>query len=191
MIDADKDAILAGGNGTELHNRVAQASQVFEEYGDEIRAVISFNIQDETKVDDIFQEFFISLVRNPVPHDLKDLRAYLYRAVTNDVIDSSRQVKNHQDGVQKYAELRMYSVSQEDPQNMAISAEETERMFQLIEDRLSQRESEVVYHRFGLGLTIADAAEKIRVDRRSVSRYLSVAMKKMREFVPESEDRIR
>jgi len=188
MIDADKDAIVAGGNGTELHNRVARAAQVFDEYGDEIRAAISFNVQDETKVDDIFQDFFISLVRNPVPQDLKDTRSYLYRAVTNDVIDSSRQVKNQQDGVQKYAELRMYSVSQEDPQNMAINAEETEKMFQLIEDRLSQRESEVVYHRFGLGLTIGDAAEKIRVDRRSISRYLSVAMKKMREFVPESED---
>jgi len=188
MVDADKDAILAGGNGTELHNRVARAAQVFDEYGDEIRAVIAFNIQDETKVDDIFHDFFISLVRNPVPQGLKDIRAYLYRAVTHDVIDSSRQVKNHQEGVQKYAELRMYSVSQDDPQNMAINAEETEKMFQLIEGRLSQRESEVVYHRLGLGLTVADAAERIRVDRRSVSHYLSVAMKKIREFVPESGD---
>jgi len=188
MIDADKEATVAGGNGTELHNRVARAARIFDEYGDEIRAVISFNIQDETKVDDIFQDFFISLVRNPVPQDLEDIKSYLYRAVTHDVIDSSRQLKNHQDSVQKYAELRMYSVSQEDPQNMAISAEETEKMFQMIEDRLSERESEVVYNRFGLGLTIADAAEKIRVDRRSISRYLSVAMKKMREFVPESGD---
>ncbi|MFH1715727.1 MAG: RNA polymerase sigma factor [Planctomycetota bacterium] len=188
MFDAGKNAILAGGSGTELHKRVAQAAKVFEEYGDEIRAVICFNVQNETKADDIFQEFFISLVHNPVPPGLKDIRSYLYRAVTNDVIDSSRQVKNHQDSVEKYAEMRMYSVSQEDPHNMAINTEETEKMFQLIESHLSQRESEVVVQRFGLGLTIADTAEKIRVDRRSVSRYLSMAMKKMRKFVPESGD---
>jgi len=188
MSDAGKSAILAGGNETELRKRVAQAAVLFEEYGDEIRAVICFNVQDETKADDIFQEFFISLVRNPVPPGIDDIRSYLYRAVTNDVIDSSRQVRNHQDSIQKYAELRMYSASQEDPQNMAINTEETEKMFQLIESQLPKRESEAVVQRFGLGLSIADTAKKIRVDRRSVSRYLSVAVKKMREFMPESGD---
>lgn len=187
-MDAEKSSILAGCNGTELHNRVVQAAKIYEEYGDEIRGVICFNIQDETKADDLFQEFFISLVRNPVPSGLKDVRSYLYRAVTNDVIDSSRQVKNHQDGIQKYAEMYMYSDSQEDPQEMAIDAEETEKMFELIENRLSQRESEVVANRFGLGLTISDTAEKIQVDRRSVSRYLSMAIKKMREFGSEIGD---
>lgn len=188
MLDADKSSILAGGNGTELRNRVVQAAKIYEEYGDEIRAVICFNIQDEAKADDLFQEFFISLVNNPVPPDLKDKTSYLYRAVTNDVIDSSRQVKNHQDGIQKYAELYMYSDLQDDPQEMAIDAEETEKMFELIESRLSHRESEVVAHLFGQGLTISDTAEKIRVDKRSVSRYLSMAVKKMREFAPEIGD---
>ncbi len=188
MLNAAKSSILAGGNRTELRNRVLQAAKIYDEYGDEIRSIICFNIQDEAKADDLFQEFFISLVRNPVPPDVKDIKSYLYRAVTNDVIDSSRQVKNHQEGIQKYAELNMYSDSQEDPQERAIDAEETKKMFELIETRLSQRESEVVAHRFGLGLTISDTAEKIRVDRRSVSRYLSTAMKKMREIVPESGD---
>ncbi len=188
MLDAGKSSILSGSNGTELRDRVVQVAKIFEEYGDEIRAIICFNVQDETKADDLFQEFFISLVRNPVPPDLKDIRSYIYRAIINDVIDSSRQVKNHQEGIQKYAELHMYSDTQEDPQEMVIDAEETKKMFELIESRLSQRESEVVAHRFGLGLTISDTAEKISVDRRSVSRYLSTAIKKMRGFGSEIGD---
>ena len=188
MLDAEKSSVLSGSNETELRDRVVQAAKIFEQYGDEIRAVICYNIPDEAKADDLFQEFFISLVRNPVPLGLKDIRSYLYRAVTNDVIDSSRQIKNHQEGIQKYAELHMYSDTQEDPQEMVIDAEETKKMFELIESRLSQRESEVVAQRFGLGLTISDTAEKISVDKRSVSRYLSTAIKKMREFGPEIGD---
>ena len=188
MTDGDKGIIFSGTNRTEIRKRVGLAAEVFERYGDEIRAIIYFNVKDKSKTDDIFQEFFVSIVRKPIPSEIQDIRAYLYRAITNDVIDVSRQTKNHQDHIHKYAECRKHFQIPEDPQKNALQMESTKKMFQLIESRLPKREAEVVVQRYGYGLSITDTAEKMNVNKRFVSRYLSLALKKMREFVPKNAD---
>ena len=191
MTDGEKGTIFSGGNRTEVRKRVGLAEEIFDRYGDEIRAIIHFNVKDKSKAEDIFQEFFVSIVRKPIPTDIQDIRAYLYRAVTNDVIDISRQIKNHRDRIQKYAECRKYFVISEDPQDTAIQVENTKKMLQLIESHLPKREAEVVVQRFGHGFSTTDTAEKMNVDKRIVSRYLSAALKKMRQYVPENEDETR
>ena len=191
MTDGEKGTIFSGGNRTEVRKRVGLAEEIFDRYGDEIRTIIHFNVKDKSRVEDIFQEFFVSIVRKPIPTDIQDIRAYLYRAVTNDVIDVSRQIKNHQDRIQRYAECHKYFVISEDPQDTAIQVENTKQMLKLIENHLPKREAEVVFQRFGRGFSTTDTAEKMNVDKRIVSRYLSAALKKMRQYVPEKEDEIR
>ncbi len=191
MLNADKSTILNGGDEAETRERVGLAGEVFDRYGDEIRAIIHFNVKDESKADDIFQDFFVSIVGRPIPPDIDDIRAYLYRAVTNDVIDISRRTKSRKDRVQRYTERRKYRIIQEDPENTVIQAEETEKMFQLIESRLPKHEAQVVVQRYGHGLSTTDTAERMHVNKRSVSRYLSVAMKKIRQFAPKNEDDIK
>ena len=191
MTDGEKGTIFSSRNRTEIRKRVGLAEEIFDRYGDEIRAIIHFNVKDKSKAEDIFQEFFVSIVRKPIPTDIQDIRAYLYRAVTNDVIDVSRQIKNHQDRIQKYAECHKYFVISEDPQDTAIQVENTKKMLKLIENHLPKREAEVVFQRFGRGFSTTDTAEKMKVDKRIVSRYLSAALKKMRQYVPENEDEIR
>lgn len=188
MTDREKGAIFRGINKSEIRKRVGFAADVYEKFGDEIRAFIHFNVKDKSKADDIFQEFFISIVRKPIPSRLQDIQAYLYRAVTNDVIDLSRQIKNDRNHIQNYAECYKNQLNQEDPQKIAIQVESTKKMFQLIESRLPKREAEAVLQRFGRGFSIKDTAEKMHVNERIVSRYLSVALKKMRQFVPVNED---
>ena len=188
MTDGDKGTIFCETNTTEIRKRVGLAAEVFDRYGNEIRAIINFNVKDKSRADDIFQEFFVSIVHKPIPSGIRDIRAYLYRAVTNDVIDVSRQIKNHQDHIKKYAECRKKTELPEDPQKTAIQTEGTKKMFRLIESRLPKREAEVVVQRYGHGLSIKDTAEKMNVNKRIVSRYLSLALKKMREFIPKNED---
>lgn len=62
------------------------ASEIFEEHTDTIRAVIAFSVNDKSKIDDIFHDFFLSLVRRPIPRRVQNIRAYLRRAIKNDVI---------------------------------------------------------------------------------------------------------
>ncbi|MHC4207509.1 MAG: RNA polymerase sigma factor [Planctomycetota bacterium] len=187
MIDWKKSTISSGKNRKNIQKKVRLAAEIFDRYGDEIRAIIHFNVKDKSKADDIFQDFFVSIVRKPIPPDIEDIKAYLYRAVTNDVIDVSRQKKCHQDHIKKYAECCKHFII-EDPENIAIQMESTKKMFQLIETRLPKREAEAVLQRYGQGFSTTDTAKKMHTDKRIVSRYLSLALKKMREFVPENED---
>ena len=188
MIDCEKSTTSSGENRKNIPKRVRSAAEIFEKYGDEIRAIIHFNVKDKSNADDIFQNFFVSIVRKPIPPEIEDIKAYLYRAVTNDVIDISRQKKCHQEHIKKYAECYKHLIITDDPQNIAIKMEDTKRMFQLIESHLPKREAEVVLQRYGQGLSTTDTAKRMRADKRHISRYLSIALKKMREFVPQTED---
>jgi hypothetical protein len=85
------DNIPNGGNRTDIHKRVGLAAEVFGKYGDEILETICFNVDDQSMANDIFQDFFISLVRKPIPQNIKDVRGYLYKVVINDVIDFLHQ----------------------------------------------------------------------------------------------------
>jgi RNA polymerase sigma factor (sigma-70 family) len=188
MTDLEKDAVFSRTDRSEVRRRVRLASELFQKYGEEIRAIIHFNVKDKSKADDIFQEFFVSVIHKPIPSGIEDVKAYVYRAVTNDVIDLAREAKNHRDHLHKYAYCRKKWVKPEDPQRNAILAESTKRMFRLIESHLPKREAQVVLQRFGHGSSIKDTAERMRVDKRNISRYLSVALKKMRQIVPENEE---
>jgi RNA polymerase sigma factor (sigma-70 family) len=190
MTNPQKGTVFSMTNRSEIRERVGSAAKVFEKYGDEIRAIIHFSVKDKSRVDDLFQEFFVSIIRNPIPSNVHDIQSYLYRAVTNDVIDLSRRIKNHRDHVEQYAFCRKYDSKQEDPQKIAIQVEGTKRMFQLIESRLPEREAQAVLQRFGHGFSLKDTAEKMHVDKRIVSRYLSIALKKMRHVIPESKEEI-
>jgi len=68
--------------------------------------------------------------------------------------------------------------------------EDTKRMFQLIESHLPKHEAEVVLQRYGQGFSTTDTAKRLQVDKRNVSRYLSVALRKIREFIPQTKDEI-
>jgi RNA polymerase sigma factor (sigma-70 family) len=177
--------MLSSSNRTEIHERVRLAAEVFGEYGDDIRAIIYFNVTDQSRADDLFQDFFVSLVHNPIPPDIEDIKGYLYRAITNDVIDVRRQTRNHQEYVQKYAETQRSDMIQDDPQNGFIQAEATERMFRLMESYLSKREATAVVQRYAMGLSMAATAKKMHLNKTSVYRYLSKARGKMRRFMPE------
>ena len=176
-----------GDSGVEIHKRVELAAEIFSKYSSEIRSMIGFNVKDKSRADDVFQDLFVSLVHNPIPSDVNDIKAYLYRAITNDVIDVFRRTKIHQVSVERYAETHRYDVAREDPQDRAIEAEETRKMFQLIENLLPKRQATAFVHRCANSLSTSDTAERMSVDKRSIHHYLAAAKKKMRDFGPENE----
>jgi len=48
-------------------DNVKAAVMLFTEYGSYIRTVIRYHVKNENQVDDLFHDFFISLVANPLP----------------------------------------------------------------------------------------------------------------------------
>ena len=61
-------------------------------------------------------------------------------------------------------------------------------MFKAIERFLSHSESQAVTLRFKKDSSIEEVAKQMAVNKRSVSRYISVGLKKLRQFILEKED---
>ena len=91
--------------GCDVSGDVQRATAIFFEHGDFIRAVIRHKIKDESMAEDLFHNFFLSLVSRPVPAEVQDIKGYIYRAIINDVTDHVRHLEKYQAMTQKYAEL--------------------------------------------------------------------------------------
>jgi DNA-directed RNA polymerase specialized sigma24 family protein len=52
---------------SKCRNNVGLAAKIFAEYGDFIRMVIRYKVKNEAQADDLFQDFFLSLVVSPLP----------------------------------------------------------------------------------------------------------------------------
>ena len=164
-------------------NNVKSASRVFGEYGGFIRAVISSKVRDEGRADDIFQDFFLDLVRKPMPKHIKNIKSYLYRAITNDVADFMRCRQRYELLIGKYRGNNNYSINTIGVEDALITEEEINNILRVIEGRLKSCESRAVILRHGKGMSVEEAADIMHIKRRSVSRYVSVGMKKIRRFL--------
>ena len=161
---------------------VDQAAAVFREYGADIRAMIEMHALNSVEADDIFQELFLSLVHTRLPEKVSSMKRYLYRAITNDLASRARANKRYLRRLKVYAETRKYKRLQDDPGKMAMRIERTREVFDRIEKLLPPREAQAVACRFQMDCDLSEAAQRMGVDRRSVTRYVCAGLKKIREI---------
>jgi len=175
---------LADNDTDNFGNSVELASEVFAEYGSFIRAVIVSQVKNEAQVDDVFQDFFLSLVHKPVPNSVKNTKSYIYRAIINDIVDAMRRTKKYQMRIHKYSEQLNYSINKAGPENaLLIDKEGLDKMFVLIKGRLPNSQAQAIALRYRNHHSIKEVAEKMDVNKRSVSRYISVGLRKVRQFL--------
>ena len=129
-------------------NDVISAARIFEEHGDYISKVIHFHVKDKSLADDFYQELFLSLVIKPIPKNIKNVKSYLYRLITNRIIDAIRRIKRYQAHIRKLAEYKEYNHHKENPEKVAIDTEETELMFKSLERHLTGREAKAIRMRY-------------------------------------------
>jgi len=163
-----------------LSRRVGLASEIFEEYSDLIKGAIYSNINDYSKVDDVYQDLFLSLVHRPVPEHVDNVRAYLYRAVRHDIIDLAKKRCIYNKHLCKYSELMRPLSKGRTPLDHVSETEEFENFFAELEKYLSPHEAEAIEQIFRHGRAVSESAEYLGISRRSVSRYKCVALRKLR-----------
>ncbi|MHC4293681.1 MAG: RNA polymerase sigma factor [Planctomycetota bacterium] len=171
----------------EAHDRVEKTTQIFQKYSDEIYRIILFHIKDRSEADDIFQDLFLSFVRNPVPSDTKNIMAYIYKTITNDIFDLVRKKRNYQYRVARYAEQRKYLIKTLGPEERAIRAEEFQKLFSLIKKRLPSRQAQAIHLRYINNYTTSEAAKKMGVDEKTVSRYLWAGLRRAQKLFSQTE----
>jgi len=173
--------VVSLGNTSPSGRSAAEAAaDLFDQYGDFIRATIHFQAKNEFMEDDLFQEFFLVLIAKPVPANVENVKSYLYRAVTNTVIESARRRAREERCLKKHIEDVRISINNRTPQSAIIGREERESVFRHLAGQLRHREAEAVLLRYRDNCSIGEIAEKMGVDRRTVSHYLSEGLRQLR-----------
>lgn len=165
------------------------AAKIFNDYGNFIKKVIRSQIQDEDQAEDLFQDFFLSLISNPLPGDIKNIEAYLYRAINNDITDAIHLTKKYQNCIYEYAELYNYLRSQKTPEKVVQEAEEKNRIFELIDKLLPQTEAQAVRFQYRDGLDAKEMAEKMNVKSKTTRGYVYDGLSRIRRLLKDIEAR--
>ena len=164
---------------------VNQVTQIFEEYGDSIYAMICSYVNNSIEADDIYHDFFLSLVHKPIPTRIKKIRPYILRAIKNDVLDSVRRNKSYRARILRYADCQKQTFVQHDVPDTVIKAEEISKIFELIDRHLPHHEAKAVIERYYRGRSMEEIANEMNINKRSLSRYLCTGIKKLRKLIKE------
>jgi len=156
-----------------------RAAGIINEYGDFIYRVIRSQLSDEALVDDVFQDFYLSIVSRPIPDDVENMESYLYRAVSNNILDAVRTRNRTKSNLKKYAQ-QVQEMPSSFPEQILENNEVTDRMFDMLRKHLSKAETQVFRLRFRDDHDTLETAEKMGVNSRTVSRYMSTGLKKIR-----------
>jgi RNA polymerase sigma factor (sigma-70 family) len=78
-------------------------------------------------------------------------------------------------------------VLHEDPVRKSIDKEEISRMLDMLEQRLHPSELEAIRLRYHKELAVEDIAQHMGVESKTVTRYVSVGLKKIRDFLQKTE----
>ena len=169
--------------GGDIPGDVQRATAIFSEHCDFIRAVIRYKIKDESMAEDLFHNFFLSLVSRPVPAEVRDIKGYIYRAIINDVTDHIRHLGRYQALTHRCADYNKLTVNNRLPEDALMEKEQTDRMIELIRKRVTRNEFKAITSRYRDGLSIKEAADRMSINNRSVSRYISTGLRKVKQFL--------
>ncbi len=171
---------------SQVQKRVERATRIFKEHGDLIRTIIRSNLPEGVDSDDIFQDFFLSLISNPVPDIEQNIKAYLYRAIKNDIADAARRTKSYRRRIQRYAEHHRYGITSKAPNAIVAKSQQVRKVFQIGKHKLAPREFQAIIERFANDLSTDEAARRMRVSKKTYSQYLWSGLMKIRGFLKTS-----
>lgn len=161
---------------------VRAAAEIFNAQGDFIRAVIRFQTHNPSEEDDLFQEFFLTLIRKPLPANVRNIRSYLYRAIVNHVLDSVRMRENYRRIVRDYVEKTGIPINSSPARNVFIGdADEKDAVVAYFARYLQEREAQAFVLRYRDNFSIGEIAARMGVNVRTVSRYLSEGLRRLRK----------
>ena len=162
---------------------VAAASKAFLDHKDFIRKVIFFHVQDEDQADDLFQNFFLSFVSHPLPGGVRNIKSYLYKAITNDIIDSIHRKESYRNSIHEYFERSNRTLRQKMPEEAVMRMEEASRILNVIEKRLPHTEARAVCLQYRDSYEAKEIAEKMGVGAATARGYVSEGLSRIRRIL--------
>jgi len=185
MCFAERPAVVGTGESRGLEgDPVQRAAEIFQAHGDFIRLVIRFQADRRSEEEDLFQQFFLEMIRRPIPANVANIRSYLYRAVVHHILNSARARKARRRAVKKYAKKSRISINICPVGNAFLDeTQEKGSAFAWVVRRLQRRHAKALLLRYRDNYTVGQIAASMGVNARTVSRYLSDGIRELRKPV--------
>lgn len=165
----------------DVQRRVQLARKLFTEQGEYIRSIVRYATSSNEYTDDLVHELFLFFVAKPVPDGILNIRGYLYKVIFDKVRDWQRSHIRRQTRLRQYQELKIKQLTalcREGKQD-----ENAQKIMDMIEKHLSRTEVRAIVLRYQSQYKIEDVAREMNIKPRSVSRYISVGLKKIRQLL--------
>jgi RNA polymerase sigma factor (sigma-70 family) len=162
---------------------IAEAVKVFVDHKDFIKKIIRFHIQDEDQADDLFQDFFLSFISHPLPGNIRNIESYLYKAITNDIIDTIHRKENYRNYMYEYGERSNRARSQKTPEETVMKMEEIGKILKIIEQRLPRTEAQAVSLQYQYSRNAKEIADKMGVGAPTARGYVSEGLSRIRRLL--------
>jgi len=169
----------------DVQHRVELARRLFAAHGEFIYSVIRYIVSNNEYIDDLFHDVFLFFVAKPVPDDVLNIRGYLYKVVLDKVRDWQRSHVRYQVKIRRYNEIKLNQSGTSDKE--IDLAENTQKIFSLIENHLSKTEGRAITLRYKKQYALEEVAKEMNIKPRSVSRYISVGLTKIRSLLNRQE----
>jgi RNA polymerase sigma factor (sigma-70 family) len=165
----------------DVQHRVQLARKLFTEQGEYIRSIVCFAAKHDEHADDLVQELFLSFVARPMPDDIVNIHGYLYKVILDKVRDWQRLRARRRTRLRQYQEVKskqLTTLCNDDQQH-----EDAKKIMSLIGEHLTKTEVRAMILRYQNQYEIEDVAREMNVKPRSVIRYISVGLKKIRQLL--------
>ena len=170
-------------NHNEDDSNIRNAKEVFSRYSDFIYAVFRSKVDSEELAEDLFQDFFVKLTCKPLPENIGNTKSYLYKAITNSVYDSIRRLGSYKNNLEKYQENLNFSIK--DLPVSSVYYSESEALFEKGVRLLTKTEKIVFGLMYEDGFSLDEISAKTGLKKDTVSRYISISLKKIRDSLEE------
>lgn len=165
---------------------VFAAGAIFQEHGEFILKILRRQAGNGLDVEDLYQDFYLALVRRPIGADVRDVQGYLYRALVHHVISAARVRGTRCDNMKKYARRTEISINNHAREDAFIADEHQNAVIARLGRCLQGREAQAFVMRYRDRCSILEIATRMGINKRTVNRYLSEAVRKLqRRLAPE------
>lgn len=165
--------------------QVDGAARLFDEHHAFIQATLHYFVKDPQEQEDIYQDLFIYFIQKPVPDNVQHIKSWLYCVILDRIRDWKRRQSRYYKRLQAYAQE---CPEQSDvPTRPSVHRDQLAAVFTLIKDQLTENQARAVLFRYQHHLEIEEIAQRMKIKPRTVSRYVSVGLKKIRALLNKDE----
>ena len=164
--------------------QVEWAARLFEEHHVFIRSTLQYFIKDMQEVEELYQDLFVYFVRKPIPNDVLRVKAWLYRTILDRIRDRKRRQSRYHKRLQSYALERP---ERSDLLDNPPDQEQISGIFELIRQHLTDKQASAVLYKYQDHLEVEEIARRMKVNPRTVSRYVSVGLSRLRKLLNKDE----